>query len=450
MTLGAHPALARFTSLQEVSTHGKHRTVLAKSQGGSLVAIEILIEKPMPQDVGSALSKEASLAARLDHEAIVRSKAMLLEVDFAGVVTEFMPGVSLQRLLRFAAGRGVRLPDEVAWYVVSRVLAALAHAHAVKDGAIAHGSLSPSSVIVGWDGTTKVADFCGARMRSLVAPLLGGPSDDDQAIVSPEEAKGGKRTERSDVFCAALIALRAATGRTPYARFDRSAAERMIAMSEGEVAKLAKTRLDLPHAVRDAIDRALEPDPDRRLVTAQEMLEAVRGAFDLGKGQAALAKVLERWRDGLEKGVTPWEKRASLSDAAPPSDDTGVVPGTLALATPDDRPSGDALLAAVPERDPFDKSSLPAQEAALAPTGVDASLSRVGAAVPEALTMPLPAMRITMPSLPVYGGPAVNAAPPAPRKATVSGPAWAMAVLGVMVLLVIAFIVLMRFLMGPT
>lgn len=450
MTLGVHSALATFTSLQEVSTHGKHRTVLAKSRGGSLVAIEILVDRPIPEDVASALSRVASLVARLDHPSIVRPKAVLLEPDLAAVVNEFVPGVSLQRLLRFATGRGVRLPDEAAWYVLSCVLAALAHAHGMKDGPIAHGAISPACVVVGWDGFTKVADFGGARLRSLVAPLLAsGEPGDAPSVLAPEQARGDRGSDRSDVFCAALLAVRLATGRTPYARFRGSMAEEMIAMSEGDVPRLARTRPDLPEAARDELDRALEPDPQRRTVTAQEMLDAIRGAFDLARGQAALAKVLERWRDGLEKCVTPWEKRASLSDAAPPPDDSGVTPGTLALATPEDRPSGDALLAAASDSEPGGKGALHPHEAALAPTGIDTSLSRLGAAVPEALTMPLPAMRITMPSLPVYGGPAVNVAPPAPARPALRGPVWAIAVLVVFVLLIVAAVMLLKHLAGP-
>jgi serine/threonine protein kinase len=328
------------------------------------------------------------------------------------------------------------------------VLAALAQAHG-NASPIVHGGVSPGAVVVGWDGTTKLGDFGGRRMRSLVAPLVGAPEPTDMPyLMAPEEARGEKPTAKSDVFCAALLAWRLATGRTPYARFRESAAQMMIAMSEGEIAKLARTRPDLPEAVRAAFDRALEPDPAKRTVTVQELLDAMKGAFQLEAGQRALAKVLERWKDGLEKTVTPWEKRASLSDAAPPASEDGVAPGTLALAWEDERPSGDILIGNAPDSDPLLDSSLPAQEAALAPTGIDASLSRVGASVPEALTMPLPAMRITMPSLPVYGGPAVNVAPP-PKKATFSGPLAAISVLVVFVLLIIAAVMLFGYLAGP-
>lgn len=448
-----HRALERFTILQELSSHGRHRTMLARSKAGSLVTIEVLTDKPIPEAIGSALSREGSLAARLDHDAVVRSKALLLEPDFAALVSEFVPGVSLQRLLRFASGRGVRLPDDVAWYVVSGVLSALVQAHAGKDAAgnpspIVHGGVSPGAIVVGWDGSTKLGDFGGRRIRALVSPLVGATAPSDLLHpVAPEEARGDQASASSDVFCAALVAWRLATGRTPYARLRDSASERMIAMSEGDLGSFDKVRPDLPASVREAFDRALEPDPAKRTITAQQLLESMKGAFQIELGQKALAKLLQRWRDGLDKSVTPWEKRASISDAMPPTSEDGVAPGTLALASEDDRPSGDLLVGSMVDSDPLLESA-PSAEAPLAPTGVDASLSRLGAAVPEALTMPLPAMRMTMPSLPVYGGPPVNVPLP-PPKPTFSGPVAAISVIAVFVLLVIAAIMLFGYLARP-
>ena len=127
--MARHAALANFDVVQELSPESGDVTLLARSKGGTLAKIKILIDKPVPDDVQTALARDGSTGARLDHEAIVKARALLLEPDFAAVVTEFVPGVSLQRLLRFSAARGVRLPDVIAWHVLERVLAALAHAH---------------------------------------------------------------------------------------------------------------------------------------------------------------------------------------------------------------------------------------------------------------------------------------------------------------------------------
>ncbi|MBX3188063.1 MAG: protein kinase [Labilithrix sp.] len=457
----AHPAFARFQVLQELVTEAGHETLLARSKTGTLVAIPILIRAPIPTEMASALSREGSQAARLVHDAIVQTRALLLEEELAALVTEFIPGVSLQRLLRFASARSVRLPDDAAWYVIERLLAALTHAHSQKDASggqspILHSGVSPSSVIVGWDGTVKARDFASARMRAIVAPLRkrAEPSE-TPAVVAPEQASGGSITAQTDVFCAALVAWRIATGRTPYARFRKSAAQMLIAMSEGDLARFEKTRPDLPAPVRVAFQSALEPDPAKRTIGAQELLDVVRAYFNASAGKESLAKLLERWREQLEQSVTPWERRASIPDAREIEADAKevVVPdGALALAMPEDRPSIDALVATPDEPDePWnkDEDALPREEVALAATDAKASLSRVGSVAPDALHMSAPKVRITSPSLPVYGGDAVNIPRPIAKKQFFSGGVAAATVFAVFVLLIVATVMLLKWLSGP-
>lgn len=450
-----HAALARFAPLQSLTAEGGPETHLARTKGGNLVIVKVLLDRPVPADVASALSHETSLGARLTHDAIVQTRAMVLEDEVAALVTEFVPGVSLQRLLRFATQRGVRLPDAAGWYVVERVLSALAFAHSQKDHAgapapILHRSISPSSVVVGWDGATKLGDFGWTRLRSIITPA-GRVAVSDHAsptlLMAPEQARGGAVTERADVFCAALLALRVATGRTPYARFRDTATGVLLAMSEGKVLPLAKTRPDLPAVVRDAIDRALAPDPAARNVTAQELADAVRAGFDLALGKASLVKLLDRWREPLESSMTPWEKRASMHDGALPSSD--LREGALALATADDRPSSDALVSSDQPDEPWKKDALPNAETPLAPTDAGASLSRVGAAAESAMSIPLPAMRMTMPSVPVYG-PHIGPPPEKVAKPFFTGKVAAATIFALFILLVGGAVFLLRWLSGAT
>jgi serine/threonine protein kinase len=443
-----HAALADFDIVQELSPESGDVTLLARSKGGSLTTIKVLVDKPVPDDVQSALTREASLGARLAHDAVVKARALLLEPDFAAVVTEFVPGVSLQRLLRFAAGRGVRLPDVIAWSILERVLAALAYAHG-QAPPIVHGGIAPSSIIVGWDGNVKLDDFGLARLRSLVAPHRGN-RDSATPLMAPEQASGGRATERSDVFAAALLAVRLATGRTPYARFRKSPAELLLAMTEGNVAPLAKTRPDMTEKLRSALDRALAVDPAKRDVTAKELLDVVRASFDIEQGKAALVKLLGRWREQLETSVTPWERRASIPDDVPAGADGAIKDGTLALAMADERPSQETLVASSDAPDePWNKKSVPKEETALAATDPQTSLSRVGSVASDALTMPpLPPMRMTMPSLPTYGGPAVNLPPPPPKQ--FSGRIAALTVFILFAGLIAFGVVIFRWLLGPS
>jgi serine/threonine protein kinase len=459
MGLGAIPALQEFQILQELSGERGNKVLLARSKGGSVVAIKLLASRPLTEEQSAALSKEASLGARLSHEAILQTRSMLIEKDFAAVVTEFVPGICLQRLLRFATGRGVRLPDVCSWYILERVLSALASAHSVKDASgkahpILHRSVSPANVVVGWDGTVKIGDFGVVRMRQIVSDARTAPkSERDVApLMSPEETRGDKPDARTDVYCAALLAIRLATGRTPYARFRKTPSEMILAMSEGNVARLVLTRPDLPAAFRDALDDALEPDREQRTITAEKLLAAVRVEADAVAGKAALAKLVGRWRDNLESSVTPWERRASIPDEVP-SEETGLMKaGTLALAMADERPSDGALVGAEAAPDePWrkEKESVSPEEMALAPTDPNSSMSRLGSMAPDALVMPLPAMRITMPELPVYAGPAVNISRAPPKRTVFTGGVAAAVIATMFVVLVGGAIILFRWLMGP-
>lgn len=446
--MARHAALAGFDVLQELSPESGDVTLLARSKGGSLTTIKVLLDQPVPDNVQSALTREASLGARLAHDAIVKARALLLEPDFAAVVTEFVPGVSLQRLLRFASGRGVRLPDVIAWTVLERVLAALVHAHG-HSPPIVHGGIAPSSIVVSWDGDVKLDDFGLARLRAIVAPHRG-QRDVATPLMAPEQASGSRATERSDVFAAALLAVRLATGRTPYARFRKSPAEMLLAMTEGNVAPLAKTRPDMAEKLRAALDRALTVDPTKRDVTAKELLDVLRASFDLEQGNAALVKLLARWRDELETSVTPWEKRASIPDDVPAAAAETVKAGTLALATADERPSQGTLVATDDSPDePWNKKSVPKEETALAATDPQTSLSRVGSVASDALTMPaLPPMRMTMPSLPTYGGPVLNMPPPRPKQ--FSGKLAALTMFILFVGLIAFGVIIFRWLLGPS
>lgn len=450
---GAPPALQNFQILQELSRERGNKMYLARSKSGAVVAIKVLASQAITEEQRSALSKEGSLGARLSNDAILQTKALVVENDFAALITEFVPGVSLQRLLRFATGRGVRLPDVCAWYIFERVLAGLASAHGMKDPVL-HRGVSSASVIVGWDGTVKIGDFGLVRMRQIAAgaPAEQPKSERDIApLMSPEETRGDKPDARSDVYCAALVAIRLATGRTPFSRFRNSPSEMILAMSEGNVARLKQTRPDLPEALRDAIDSALEPDRDKRTITAEKLLAIVRASMDLAQGKAALAKLVGRWKEPLETSVTPWERRASIPDDVP-DEETGLLkPGALALAIADERPSDSALVGAEkvtdePWKKDGGKDAVPAEEKALTPTDPLTSLSRVGSIAPDALLMPLPAMRITMPELPTYAGPPVNVSLPPPKRGVMTGGVAAAVIATMFIVLIGGAFILFRWL----
>jgi hypothetical protein len=122
-----------------------------------------------------------------------------------------------------------------------------AHAAIDAEGNLApviHGRLGPAAVIVEADGEIRV---------EASDPRVEG------SALAPEIARGGRLTPRADVYGLGAIAR--------------------TLLVAGDVGPLGTARPDLPEAVAAAIDRALEPDPSRRRITAVE-LEAWLASLD--------------------------------------------------------------------------------------------------------------------------------------------------------------------------
>jgi hypothetical protein len=166
------------------------------------------------------------------------------------------------------------------------------------------------------------------------------------------------------------------------------------------------------------------------------------------RGKASIVKLLDRWREQLEKSMSPWERRASMHDGV--VETTDLREGALALAIADDRPSSDALVTNDQPDEPWKKDAkdaLPNAETALAPTDAGASLSRIGAAAESAMSIPLPAVRMTMPSIPVYG-PHIGPPPVVAPKPFFTGKRAAFMVFVLFVGLVIGAVYLLQWLSG--
>jgi serine/threonine protein kinase len=362
-------ALRGFEILERLGAGGAGEVFLARSRAGTLVAIKTLRHEKQDEDADEtaftqALAREASLCVRLNHPAIVQLRAFVEEGGFAALVFEYIEGVALVRLLRFCARHGVRLPDRAAWYVVERVLAALAYAHAQRDEAhqpapIVHRDVSPANVLVDWTGGVKLADFGMARMIGVTPSTRVGLVKGTLGCMAPEQARGEPVTERGDVYAAALLAWRLATGRTPFAKFKDDEFELLRAMRNPRLRPLAALRPDLPEPVLSAIARALEPEAERRTITAEELRAIIRSSVDTEAGCAELGELLARWRAALVKTVAREETTSSsrqghrtgrYDEAALAFDDEGVLDGptfeTYSL------PSDAAILATLPVEGP--------------------------------------------------------------------------------------------------
>ena len=393
---------------------------LARSRAGKLVAIKTIADARRDSHEGEtadAFAREASVCVRLRHPCIVQVRAFLEEPGFAALVFEYVPGVALGRVLRLCQSSGVRLPDLAAWHVTERVLTALAYAHSFRDEGgtetpIVHRDVSPANVLLDWTGGVKIADFGIAKVLGVSPGTRVGIVKGTLGCMAPEQARGESVDQRADLYAAALLAWRLATGRVPFGRHQKDEYELLRAMRNPHIPPLSTLRPDLPEPLLDAVAQALEPERERRTITAGELADVVRAHIDVSAGWLQLASLLERWKGALERTVKRTQQSPPVDTIS--ADTGGRVDNTLryeevALAFDDDAPadgptfeahalpSDPAVLAAMPlaEQEPLVESPIPPP----APLPTPAPSVAVVAAAPAAVVRPERSPRRIVPAL---------------------------------------------------
>ncbi len=221
------------------------------------VAIKTLRDEfKLDESAKAGFLEEARTVAELRHPAIVEIYAIIEDERGVSLVFELLEGRPLDEAL---AERG-RLSVAEIKRVLKPVCAALEYAH---SRGVVHRDLKPSNVMLLVDGGVKVLDFgisrhaAGATKKAVTQSVVGTPH-----YMAPEQEYGVVRRE-SDIFSLGAVLYEATTGARP---FEGSAA---VKLARGY--RRASSRVpSLPPALDALIDRALEPDPDKRIESAAQ------------------------------------------------------------------------------------------------------------------------------------------------------------------------------------
>jgi serine/threonine protein kinase len=184
------------------------------------VAIKILPQWEDQDEAGMSFTErfknEARSMARLSHSGIVKV------FDFGQtdggmlfIVMEFIEGTDVSRMMTLQG----RLPPEHAMAITAHVCDALQYAH---DRGIIHRDIKPANIMVGQDGTVKVADFGLARMDKAGESGLtrSGMAMGTLHYMAPEALMLGSAVDqRADVYAVGVMLFFMLTGKLPQGMF---------------------------------------------------------------------------------------------------------------------------------------------------------------------------------------------------------------------------------------
>ena len=180
------------------------------------------------------------------------------------IVTEYLEGKPLSTVLNEVRP----LPITDAIQVASYILGALAHMHENK---VVHRDLKPQNIMICDDGTLRIIDFGIAKsteMRRLTfagfTPAMGTPD-----YMAPEQVKGKRGDERTDIYSLGAVLYEMTTGSVPF-----DGPNPFIVMNSritGDPVAPRKLNPEISEALEEIILHAMEREPHRRYSSAAAM-----------------------------------------------------------------------------------------------------------------------------------------------------------------------------------
>lgn len=212
---------------------------------------------------------EAKAAAGLNHPNIVQVYTVGECDGQHFIAQEYVQGQTLKTLLT----RKGPLSAQVALHIMRQVAAALI---AAAERSIVHRDIKPENIMLTRKGDVKVADFGLAQINQGEQLHLTqeGVTMGTPLYMSPEQVKGKKLDQRSDIYSFGVTCYHMLTGRPPFR--GESAVAVAVQHVQDEPEPLRQLRPDLPQAVCDLVHRMMSKDPARRPPDAQALLHDVR------------------------------------------------------------------------------------------------------------------------------------------------------------------------------
>ena len=275
----------KYTLLSHLATGGMADVFLARHLGPAGFEKECVIKRILPhlaQDPNNQafidmFLDEARIAARLSHPNIVHIFDLgQVDGDYF-LALEYVDGITIENMLERAAETGqAALPWPIAARIVSNVAEGLEHAHKATDSAdnpllLVHRDISPSNIMVSWDGVAKVLDFGIAKAMALGSAKVKtgvGIIKGKVPYMSPEQISGLDLDGRSDVFSLGVVLYEMTTGQRPFPGDTTGQLTVQITSRDPNPPELINPAF--PRDLWPVLQRALAKDVDQRYQSARD------------------------------------------------------------------------------------------------------------------------------------------------------------------------------------
>jgi eukaryotic-like serine/threonine-protein kinase len=343
---------------------------LARAMGPASFEKLVVIKKILPKYHGSSrftqlFLDEAKLAASLNHANIVQVYDIGDDRGDPFFAMEYLHGQDVRTILHRAWMHGAKMPLRHAIQIAGHVAAALHYAHEKRrnDGdvlGVVHRDVSPSNIIVGYDGGVKLVDFGVAKAATSTHKTRTGTLKGKIAYMSPEQAKGAPLDRRSDIFSLGIVLWEMVTTQRLF-RGENDLATLQLIINQPPK-RPSEVQPECPPELERIIMKALAQDNTQRYQTAEELqrdLEELVKALEMPQSSSQLAAYiselfaaeLQSWHDAQAAGMRLGEHLTAIGDLTTPVSESDFMSGLMSEDIEDDDDE-DEMTEAHPALDP--------------------------------------------------------------------------------------------------
>lgn len=227
------------------------------------VAIKILrYDFTNEDELYRRFQREALSATSLTHPNIVSVYDVGDDGDLHYIVMEYVQGKTLKQYIQeFAPISPARCV-----HIMKQLTSAIANAH---ENHIIHRDIKPQNILMDAEGNVKITDFGIAMTLSATSFTQTNSVLGTVHYLSPEQARGGTATNRSDIYALGIVLYELLTGELPFS--GESAISIALKHLQSETPSVRAFDATIPQSVENVVLKATAKDASHRYSTVEEM-----------------------------------------------------------------------------------------------------------------------------------------------------------------------------------
>ncbi len=227
------------------------------------VAIKVLrYDFSNEEDLHRRFQREALSATSLTHPNIVNIFDVGEDGDIHYLVMEYVKGKTLKQYIVDSAP----LPPLEAVEIMKQLTSAIANAH---HNQIIHRDIKPQNILMDDQLHVKITDFGIAMALSATSFTQTNSVLGTVHYLSPEQARGGTATKKSDIYALGIVLFELLTGKLPFS--GESAVSIALKHLQTETPSVRVLRPEIPQSLENVVMKATAKDPMHRYRSVEEM-----------------------------------------------------------------------------------------------------------------------------------------------------------------------------------